>query len=274
MAADISQYVYPKASGKCLTALQMLSEKDTDINTLEKAISGDDLLSHAIIKYSNSPVHHRAVDIEEVSPAINLLGLKNIYNVLVMAVLKEYVTDNMTGSRILQHSATIAALTSLIGAHYNKQLQHEVELLGILHDLPSLVLCYNHKAEYRSLMKEVTSAGQPLEKMEQDIFGVNRTQLIKSAVSDLHVPANLVQCINSYHSISRPDEVLEDDHLAILALAHHMEASVANQNLRLYDSVPGEKDALLKKLAISDTKYSELINASRDVISEHISLVA
>lgn len=53
-----------------------------------------------------------------------------------------------------------------------------------------------------------------------------------------------------------------------------METSVVSEKLRLLDTIPGERESLQEKLAISEDDYSTLINESRDVINEHIALVA
>lgn len=274
MAADISKLEIPVPSGSCKRAIEILSGNDADIKSLETAIAGDEILSNAVIKYSNSPVHHRELEISELGTATNILGLRNVYIVLLTAVLKEYMQESITGDRILQHCMTISALCSLIAARVSKQQQHEMELLGLIHDLPSLVLCRNYRAEYRSLIKGITHASLPLEQLEQEIFHFSRRELADASMRELALPEKMRTTLIAYHSITKPEQVEQDKYHAILGLAHHMEASVVSAKLRLTDSLPGEKDKLLTTLGLSDADYSDMINASRTVINEHIALVA
>lgn len=274
MAVELSQLELPTPSGNCKKAIELLSGSDANIKTLEAAISRDEILSTAIIRYSNSPVHRREVEITDVGTATNILGLKNVYVVLVTAVLKEYMQESITGDRIIQHCMTISALASLIGSKISKLLQYELELLGVLHELPSLVLCHNYRPEYRALVKSMTGNSPPLQQAEQEIFRVNRRDLVDVAMRKLFLPEKLRNILIEFHSMSTPEQAEKDKYLAALSLAHHMETSVVPQKQRLPDSAPGEKEKLLAMLGVSNDDYSELVNSSHDIISDHIALVA
>ncbi len=274
MAGDITKLVLPKASDNCRQVIEILSSMEPDFKTLDATLFRNDILSDAIIKYSNSPFHHRESEITDVTTAINILGLANVYNAVVSTILKDYLQDNVTGSRILQHSVSISALGSFIATKTSKSLQHEIELLGLLHDLPSMVLCRNYKPEYRSLIKGHTKNAQPLEVLEQDIFGFGRGELLDAAMKALCLPDKMRNILTQYHSISEPEEAEKDKYLSILSMAHHMETSVVPEKLRLFDTIPGEQKSLQEKLVISDDDYGALVNESRNVINEHIALVA
>lgn len=274
MAADITQLVLPRASGHCQKAIEILSTNEPDFKSLEAALSADAALANAIIKYSNSPVHRRENEITDVNTATNILGLKNVYNAVLTMVLKDYLQENITGDRILQHSVTISAIGSFVASKISKLLQHEMELLGLLHDLPSMVLCHNFKPEYRSLIKGHSKTGLPLEQLEQEIFGLGRCELLDLAMRELCLPDKMRKILIEYHSMTEPVHAEKDKYLSILSLAHHMETSVVSEKLRLFDSIPGDRESLKVKLAISDDDYSTLINECRDVINEHIALVA
>ncbi len=274
MSTDISRLRFPAPSGHCKKAIEILSGPDADIKTLELTIEGDDTLANAVIRYSNSPVHHRDNEIADLGTATNILGLKNVYIVLVTAVLKGYIQDSIVGNRILHHCLTISALTSMIAAKISKQMQHEMELLGILHALPSLVLCHNFQPEYRALVKGMTHTSPPLAQLEQDIFHVSRRDLIDASMRELALPDTMRNTLVAYHSISKPGQAEADKALSILSLAHHMELSVAAENLRMPDSLPGEKEKLRVALGLSEADYGGLINACQVVINDHIALVA
>lgn len=274
MAVELSQLEFPAPSGSCKKAIEVLSDSDADIKTLEAAITSDEVLANAIIRYSNSPVHCRENEITEVGTATNILGLKNVYIVLVTAVLKDYMQDSITGDRIMHHCMTISALASLVASKISKVLQYEMELLGVLHDLPSLVLCHNYRPEYRALIKGMKDTSPPLEQAEQDIFRVNRQELIDLSMRKLSLPDKMRNTLIKFHSIIEPEQAEQEQHLAILCLAHHIEAGVVSKKQRLPDTVRGEKEKLLTTLGISDADYSDLINTSRTVINDHLALVA
>ena len=274
MVAEISKLEFPTPSGNCKKAIELLASKDADIKALGEAIASDEVLSTAIIRYSNSPVHERDNEITDVVTATNILGLKNVYVVLVTAVLKDYMQDSITGDRIIQHNMAISALSRLIAAKISKALQYEMELLGVLHDLPSLVLCHNYRAEYRALIKGMKSTSPPLEQVEKEIFHVDRQTLIDRAMREFALPELMRNTLTKFHSITRPEQAEDDKYLAILSLAHHLEARVVAEKQRLPDSPQGDKARLLTKLGISAETYSELVNASRAVIDDHLALVA
>ena len=274
MAADLTQLVLPQSSDNCRQVIEILSSKEPDFKALQARLSEHDTLSNAIIKFSNSPFHHRDSEIEDVVTAINILGLTNVYNAVVTTVLKEYMQDNVIGNRILQHCLTVSALGSFIASKSSKLIQHEIELLGLLHDLPSMVLSHNYKAEYRSMVKEHTTNSPPLEQLELEIFGLRRTDLLDVAMRKLCLPDKMRKILIDYHAMSKPEDSEKDQYLSILSLAHHMETSVVPDKLRLLETLPGLRKNLQEILVISDDDYSNLINQSRDVINEHIALVA
>ena len=274
MVADITQLVLPRPSDNCRQVIEILSSTDPNFKALDTTLSRNEELSNAIIKFSNSPFHHRESEIDDVNTAINMLGLANVYNAVVTTVLKEYTQDNVTGNRILQHCITISALSSFVASKTSKFLQHELELLGLLHDLPSMVLCHNFKPEYRALVKGQSKTSSPLEQVEQEIFGLDRCVLLGLAMRELGLPDKMSNILTQYHSISAPEHAEKDQYLSILSLAHHMETSVVSEKLRLFDTLPGDRESLQAKLVISDDDYSTLINESRDVINEHVALVA
>ena len=88
------------------------------------------------------------------------------------------------------------------------------------------------------------------------------------------MPANIQALLIEYHLMTKPEDLEKNEPLAILALAHHIETSLVADNLRLHDSLPGDKKRLMAMLAISDEDYSDFIQNSRNIISEHIALVA
>jgi len=273
MATDITQLVFPTVSDNCRQVIELLSSNEPDFKKLEIVLSRSDTLSRAVIKYSNSPFHHRDNEISDVVTAINILGLANIYNAVMATILKDYVRDNVTGSRILQHCVTISALASFIASKTRRHIQHEIELLGILHDLPSLVLCRNFKPEYREMAKSLSAVTPTLDVLEQEKFAVARCDLLNPALQDLALPPKFGEMLGRYHAIVEPEQAEEDDYMIILSMAHHMELNVIPQNHRLPDTVPGDKKSLLEKLAISEDDYAILINECQDFINEHIALV-
>lgn len=276
MAVDITQLEFPKASGSCLKAMEMLADDDVDINALEKVIISDPILSSTIIKYGNSPIHRRQSEITNVSTAINILGLKNVYNALVMAIMKGYTKGSKASEHILHHSLTISALASYIATKTFKQAQHEMELLGIMHDLPSMVLCYNFRSEYRSLLKDIRHADQPLEILEQEIFSVSRQDIIGLAMREFSLPEKISNVLIAYSSAPEIGEVEcdEDRYLSMLSLAHHIEAGVVSDQYRMHDTIPGEREQLLNNLEILETEYSDMVDDGLEVINEHVSQVA
>lgn len=276
MAVDLAKLEFPKASGSCLKAMEMLADDDVDIIALERVVSGDPILSSTIIKYANSPIHRRQSEITNVATAINILGLKNVYNALVMAIMKGYAEGSKSNEHILHHSLTVSALASFIAAKTFKKAQHEMELLGIMHDLPSMVLCYNFRPQYRALLKDIQRAEQPLEKIEQEVFGIDRQAIIGLAMKELALPETISNVLIAYTATTEigPVENDEDRCLSILSLAHHIEASVVSDQYRMHDSIPGDQKVLLSNLELVETDYSDMIDDGLEVINEHVSQVA
>ena len=274
---DLASLEYPVVSGHCLKAIEMISGGDTDILQLQKEISQDPMLSLAIIKLGNSPMHRRQSEIEDVNTAINILGTTNILNALVMETIKGYTENGgKTSERIIQHSAVISVLGHFIADKVFRQANATMELVGILHDLPSMVLCHNFKPEYRELMAGITRAEKPLEVLEAEIFKFTRSDIMARCVEEFHLPESVVNALLKSCMGTKIEKIDDktDKYVSILRLAHHMESKVSSEQHRMHDSIPDDLEQLLTNLALTKPAYEEMLDECASVVSEHISQVA
>jgi len=275
--ADLEKLEYPVVSANCLKAIDMITAGDTDILQLEKVISQDAMLSLAVIRLGNSPMHRRQSEIEDVSTAINILGTTNILNALVLETIRGYTENGgKTSERIIQHGAVIAALSHFIADKAFKQAKSVMDLLGILHDLPSLVLCHNFRPEYRELMTNITRLGRPLEELEQEIFGILREDIIKRSVEEFHLSENITNALMLYSQGAKLEtaNTKAEKYVSILRLAHLMESKVASDQIRMHDSIPDAEEQLLDNLGLKKSDYEDMLDNCAEVVSEHISKVA
>ena len=274
---DLAELEYPVVSANCLKAIDMITSGDTDILQLQKVISQDAMLSLAVIRLGNSPMHRRQSEIEDVNTAINILGTTNVLNALVMETIRGYSENGgKTSERIIQHGAVISALSHFIADKSFKQAKSSMELLGILHDLPSLVLCHNFRPEYRELMKNIVRLEQPLEKLELEIFGISRQDIMQRCVEEFHLSENMTQALMLYSEGTELEaaNTKADKYVSILRLAHYMESKVASDQIRMHDSTPDAEEQLIANLDLKKPDYEEMLENCASVVSEHTSKVA
>jgi len=135
-------------------AIKVLEEMNCDcpdLTRISELVKRDVSLSARVLKVANSPFFSRGV-VESVSHAVQLLGVRNFYNIVLLCSLEDVVSQD---SRLLggfwRHSRLTAMATNHIARKFVRDLEEHAYLTGLFHD-SGVVLMMRKYPNYTELL--------------------------------------------------------------------------------------------------------------------------
>ncbi len=273
MSVDVATLKLPAVSSECSNVLELIEQEDVSVKKLSDVISLDPVLSSTLLKYANSPLYRRSNEVTSVNTAVNLLGSKNVSAAVMMATMRAFSSaDNEVNLKIWEHSVAISAISRLICKSCFRTLGEQAELIGILHDMPSLVISTNFPDEYLILLESARENGTPHETLWHEIFGISQDHIMARVVKDFRLPEGISGALSTYHShqsINGDIETEPDRLIAITSLAHHLEKESLLEDI-LAESLIDERSALLDQLELTDDDFANLIEDCEWALAERM----
>lgn len=123
---------------------ELIDDSASTIDDIAEVIILDPGLSAAILKLANSPFFNYSGKIDTVSKAVLILGITEIYNLVIAHFTKEafkniIATDEYLNEFWLQ-SIDCALLIKFLGGYWQQKNSERLFILGLLHNLGELVV--------------------------------------------------------------------------------------------------------------------------------------
>lgn len=275
MRIEIHKLKLPKISHIGIQVLEALSTEDFNLNDVAELVLQDPALTGILIKYANSPLYRRYVEITNVRKAINLLGMKNVKLTVTVAAMRAFTMVPCKAIETFwEHSFNISVACKLIGTKVNRALADDFEFTGIIHDLGPLTIAANYPREYDALLAKAEAEDMPVNVMEEKLFEFSRAEFIDWAETNLHLPPTSMQALKLFDGIELPAAKREAQlHHAVLALAHVMDIEFREEaGQRALQQVREKKSALCKLAGLGDEAWGEVKAEYRNVLAERYQL--
>lgn len=274
MEIDISKLKPPAVSQQGLKVLDIIGRDDVDMNILGNGVTSDPMLSATLLKYANSPVYRRMIEIKNVRNAISLLGMTNVKAAIMVATMRTYCQPiNLVKERLWQHTIRVSILAKLIAGKYCRSIMDEVELTALIHDIGALVLATNYPAEYEKVLDTAEKDKASIEEVEKRIFGVAHDEVTAYFASSMRLPEVTKNALLDFH-VRPPLETIDHDsdrHIAVVALAHIIEQELQSV-VSFKESLAHNKQHLLSSLQMNENMQNEVIEKFADTMSQGYSL--
>jgi len=234
--------------------MEMVSREDFDILALTKAITQDPVLSSVVLKYANSPLYRRVVEVNNVRMAV------------VVATMRSFSSEpNPLSTLFWQHSFAIASLCRIITRMVEPRKAEDVELTGLLHEMGCLILIRNFPDQYAEVVDTARRDGMLLEACEKEVFGVNHNELLARLVDEFRLPEITLYALHDLADLEKVEMLGRDVdlHMAVLALAHHILYSVEGLGQHPREGMPEELGSLRDKLELSEEDIQSIIDEFR-----------
>lgn len=248
--------------------MEMLSEVNIDLNILSDIISRDPVLAATAMKYANSPIYRRVVEIKSVRKAVSMLGIKNVATIILIATMRGFGTPPTKASEaIWEHSMGVSALARLIARVVDRSLQDKVEFLATIHDIGAITLAVNVK-EYEALFQAALDNGMTIEQAEMETLGISHDDITPQALAKLQLPEEMTRLLEKFHYREALTEIsnTDDKMLAILSLAHQLEKQI-HGDTRINSNMPESIDTLIALLKLSQDNIDDITEDFEEILS-------
>lgn len=238
--------------------MEMLSEVNVDLNILSDVISRDPVLAATAMKYANSPIYRRLIEIKSVRKAVSMLGIKNVATIILIATMRGFGTPPTKASEaIWEHSMGVSALARLIARVVDRSLQDRAEFLATIHDVGAITLAVN-LPEYDELYMTALTTGEYIEDAEEQALGLVHDEVTPVALDKLRLDEEMTSLLKHFHNREPLTQINDENDrlLAILSLAHQLEKQV-HGDTRINSRLPESIETLMSLLQLSQDDITE-----------------
>ncbi|MDH5516476.1 MAG: HDOD domain-containing protein [Gammaproteobacteria bacterium] len=269
MIPDISKFKLPSPSPEGFQIMEMLSEVNVDLSILSDVICRDPVLSATVMKYANSPLYRRVIEIKSVHKAVNLLGIRNVATIILIATMRSFSTPPSSASdAIWNHCTGVSALTRLIARVVDRSLQDKAEFLATIHDIGAMTLAVN-LSNYDSIYQSAIDNDIALDQAEINALGYSHNDISTAALGKLKLPEEMTALIHNFHQRPALTAIHSDDDKvsAILSLAHQLESQVHGET-RVTETMPESIETLTVLLNLSQSRVEDIIDEFEDILDQ------
>jgi putative nucleotidyltransferase with HDIG domain len=216
------------------TLMRMTSDLNTDVGSLVRVLAGDPALVAKIVHLSNSPFYGRQGVISSLREAVMVLGFYTIRTLAVAASayrLFRREEDHEFEQELWRHSLAVGIGARLVARRVgSRQVEEEVFLAGVLHDIAKLVLLQEYPKIYKPVLKEAVESGLGHLIVESRRMGFTHADLGAIILEQWGFPPRIAGIVRRYHIPDLPLLVRERQGIGrgdlalphMVCLAHEM----------------------------------------------------
>lgn len=197
----------PPLPGSVLKILRMLQDVNVSPKALADAISLDPMLASRILRLANSPIYSLRKPVTNVAGAVNVVGNRSIYDIVILNTTSDSFAEEIRGSFVGRdvwfHALATAFAASDICVLANMRGAEEAFICGLLHDVGKL-LFLKADSDYYAVVLERGKREGSLVAVEQQVFGFDHAELGAAAAEAWHFPKPVCSIIQTHHETNLP----------------------------------------------------------------------
>jgi HD-like signal output (HDOD) protein len=194
----------PPMPGAVTRVLELVSDVNCKTSSLAEALSHDQALVARLIKVSNSALYGGGQKTSTLSQALVRLGTRTLRSLVVTASTRSLFPTDQTniglwGQSQWQHSIECGLASRRIAKSIRYADPEEAFIGGVLHDIGKVVILLKMPEAYRRIRKEqLSEKGNALE-AENEILGIDHTQIGEMLLQQWNVPQGLSASVRFHH---------------------------------------------------------------------------
>lgn len=205
MVARTEHLPVPSAAYEKLVSLIQQDRDASEIAAYLKQVPG---YAARILRIANSSFYGTTTS--SIKQATVFLGLDTIKNIVLSSEIFESLKQGFDDARRIEQLWDRAALSSKVLHHlyrhlHAKRMPEEFAAAGLLHNVGELVLLRNQPDAYQAVMERWESKPEkPLERHEQEAFGINHAHLGGYLLDWWNLPAcHIEACLYHHDPLNR-----------------------------------------------------------------------
>jgi putative nucleotidyltransferase with HDIG domain len=226
--------------------LDVLSDPNSDVSQIIELISFDPGLTSKVLRASNSAFVGLSEPANDVSEAVNLLGINFIYQLAAAACgASTFQSDSDGPANSLWPHAVTTALAAQILAEDLSLEQGPLFTAALLHDIGKAVFAEQWSKHYWSVVEPSRSEPARLLELEEQAFKVNHAELGGRLLAYWKFPPSIAASVWHHHE-PLPRMPYEKE-TACVALADAVAEGITEQpdgSAKLFTLTSGQQGAL------------------------------
>lgn len=210
-----------KTNSNLFSLPQVLSEviketakDDFSPNKLGDIILKDPSLTGRILKMANSSFYNRYVEIKTVHQAISVMGATTVKCLALSSSIfhpeKISKASGVDPKEFFAYILSVAAACKKIADAVGFESPEEAFIAGLLHDIGHLYYMHYYPAQVKQVI-ESASYGKSLIEKENEIFGIDHTDVAYYIAKTWKLPDEITTAIGNHHDfISNDNNVLQN----------------------------------------------------------------
>lgn len=200
--------------------LELLSDENTSIEKLEKAIKQDQSLSAKILRFANSRYYGYERQVTTLDMAIQLLG----FNTLRSVVITHGVEDNYSAPEVpdfpreafWEYSLACGICSEVLADHldFESEKKGEAFCAGHLHATGKTILDQHLHREFIKIVECMREKDISMYEAEKEILDTTHCEIGAAVLDKWNLPAPIVEAARHYYSPG------EEDHHIIVDVVH------------------------------------------------------
>lgn len=178
-----------------------MEDPATDGNRIAHILQRDPSLSAKVISLANSSAYGFAHKVSTVDLAVSLLGLREIYAVVLASAVVDYFEESATFDykKFWKRSMFCGAAARIIGRTTGLKNASALFSAGLIHDLGKLVLADFAPGRYAEVNQDLKD--KEIMALENDLFGVAHPEVGYILAESWSLPEDLAQSIRWHADI-------------------------------------------------------------------------
>jgi len=211
----------PPISKVVSEALEIMSDPDSSVDDIAKAIETDQSMVSNVIRLVNSSYYGLPNKISSVQQACVLLGSRILREIIIMAGVSKLMEKNLKGygfasGELWKHSIASALGSKIIAGKEDHDRKNDAYIAGLIHDLGKIILnsyILERMDEFEAFMN---NEKQDYLEAEKSIFGFDHAEIAYEICMKWKFPENIAFAIQHHHhpSLSQGDKLSYVIHMA------------------------------------------------------------
>ncbi len=181
----------------------LLNKDDVPTQQVVQLLSYDMSLTAGVLQLCNSAFLGAAQPASDLQEAVNRLGFRQVYRLVVAISGARLMSASQKGygideGELWQHAVTTAVAAQLIARHVGED-DSVAFTAGLLHDIGKIVLSQALEHIYTKVINDVETNQQSLLETEKKLLGVQHAEIGGRLLARWKFPSNIVAAIWFHH---------------------------------------------------------------------------
>lgn len=254
---------------------EMINDTRFSAEDMGRVILNDPALSARILKIVNSSYYGFQARIDTISRAITIIGIEDLQNLVlatsVVDTFAEIPCDMVDMTAFWMRSVNCGVIARLLAKKVNVLHSERLFLVGLLHDIGSLVLYQKLPQESKQVLLAANHDRLMVAPLEQEVIGFTHADVGGGLIKAWGLPDALSEAVACALLPERALAHKLDAQLLFMASRFCDMVAPAVDMAELLEDLPQEKTGLI---AIEDKEVKEVLEQSAMMFSQVFDLIA